>query len=56
MRGKLDENMPAEAVAVLEAVGWKCDTVFDEALGGAEDAQVAQICRAEKLVSGVPAR
>ena len=50
MRGKLDENMPTEAVAVLAAVGWTCDTVFDEALGGAEDPQIAHVCRAEKLV------
>jgi len=50
MRGKLDENMPTEAVAVLEAFDWPCDTVFDEALGGAEDPQIAQTCRAEGWV------
>ena len=50
MRGKLDENMPVEAVAVLEAVGWTCDTVFDETLGGAEDSEITQTCRAGRLV------
>jgi hypothetical protein len=37
MRGKLDENMPVESVGLLQAGGWECDTVFDEALSGSED-------------------
>ena len=50
MRGKVDENMPVEAAAVLRAAGWNCDTVFDEALGGAEDPEVAARCQVEDRV------
>jgi predicted nuclease of predicted toxin-antitoxin system len=50
MRGKLDENMPAEAAAVLERAGWSCDTALGEALGGTEDSQIAQVCRVQALV------
>jgi predicted nuclease of predicted toxin-antitoxin system len=50
MRGKLDESMPIEAAAVLESAGWQCDTVYGEALGGAEDAQVGAVCRSEGRV------
>ncbi len=47
MRGKLDENMPVEAAKFLRAAGWECDTVFDEALGGAEDPDISARCQAE---------
>ena len=47
MRGKLDENMPVEAAALLRGAGWSCDTVVDEGLGGADDATVAEACRVE---------
>jgi predicted nuclease of predicted toxin-antitoxin system len=50
MRGKVDENMPIESAAVLRAAGWECDTIFDEALGGAEDADVSTRCQAEGRV------
>ena len=50
MRGKLDENMPVEAAALLRGAGWSCDTVVDEGLGGAEDATVAEACRVEARV------
>ena len=50
MRAKLDENLPAEAVALLHTAGWNCDTVRDEGLGGAEDARVGAACRAESRV------
>lgn len=50
MVGKLDENMPVEAVGVLASAGWECDTVYDEALGGAEDPEVAAVCRRERRV------
>jgi hypothetical protein len=45
MRAKLDESMPNEAADVIRGVGWECDTVHDERLGGAEDAEVAKVCR-----------
>ena len=50
MRGKVDENMPTEAVAILEGAGWSCDTVLAEGLGGAEDPHVAKVCQAERRV------
>lgn len=50
MRGKVDENMPIEAADVLRAAGWECDTVFDEALGGAGDPDIAARCQAERRV------
>jgi predicted nuclease of predicted toxin-antitoxin system len=50
MRGKLDENMPTEAADLLRVAGWECDTVYDEALGGAEDARLIDRCRAEGRV------
>ena len=50
MRGKLDENMPAESIEVLRSAGWHCDTVHDEALSGAEDSRVSEVCRVEGRV------
>jgi hypothetical protein len=43
---KLDENVPVEAVELLRAAGWQCDTVHDEGLAGAEDPKVAAACQA----------
>jgi predicted nuclease of predicted toxin-antitoxin system len=50
MRAKLDENLPVEATELLRADGWDCDTVRDEGMGGAEDPQIAAVCRAEARV------
>lgn len=50
MRAKIDENMPIEAAGLLRAAGWECDTVFEEALGGAEDPRISERCRAEGRV------
>ena len=50
MRGKVDENMPIESAGVLRTAGWVCDTVFDEALSGAEDPDIGARCRAEDRV------
>ena len=50
MRAKLDENMPNEAIELLSAAGWACDTVQDENLGGADDVQVGATCRVESRV------
>lgn len=50
MRGKIDENVPTEAVDLLRQAGWECDTVYDEALGGAEDPQLIDRCRVEGRV------
>ena len=50
MRGKVDENMPIEFAGVLRTAGWECDTVFDEALVGAEDPDLGARCQAESRV------
>ena len=50
MRAKIDENMPIDAADVLRAAGWDCDTVFDEALGGAQDPDIGARCQAEDRV------
>src|SRR3970282_768843 len=50
MRGKVDENMPIESAGVLRTAGWECDTVFDEALVGAEDPDIGARCQAEGRV------
>ena len=50
MRAKLDENMPLESADLLRAAGWDCETVFDEALGGAEDPDIAARCHSELRV------
>ena len=50
MRGKVDENMPIESADLLRASGWECHTVFDEALGGADDPDVGARCQAEGRV------
>jgi len=50
MRGKIDENMPTEAADLLRQAGWECDTVYDEALAGAEDPRLIDRCRAEGRV------
>ena len=40
MRLKLDENLPARAVAPLRALGHDVDTATDEGLAGADDPDV----------------
>lgn len=49
-RFKLDENVPAEAVAVLAAAGYECHSVHEEALAGAPDATIAVACAREGRV------
>jgi predicted nuclease of predicted toxin-antitoxin system len=50
VRAKLDENFPVDAAELLHAAGWTCETLHDEGLGGAEDAEVAATCRTEGRV------
>ena len=50
MRSKIEENLPIEAAALLQAAGWDCSTVYEEALSGAEDARIGAACRAEERV------
>jgi predicted nuclease of predicted toxin-antitoxin system len=47
MRLKLDENQPRALLGVLREAGHEADTVADEGLAGAADAELASRCRAE---------
>lgn len=47
MRLKVDENLPAEAAALLRDAGHDVHTVRDEGLCDAPDPSVAEACRAE---------
>lgn len=44
---KIDENLPSEAAAQLVAAGHDAVTVLDQQLGGSQDTNLADICRAE---------
>lgn len=44
---KIDENLPAEAAAQLVTAGHDAVTVLDQQLGGAQDSNLADVCRAE---------
>lgn len=50
MRCKLDENLPVEAANLLNNGGHECHTVFDEDLGGANDASLYEQCCRERRV------
>lgn len=47
MRFKVDENLPAEAAALLREAGHDVHTVRDEGLSGAPDPRIAEACRSE---------
>ena len=47
MRFKIDENLPIEVAAELEAEGHDAISVVDQELGGAADSQIAEVCGAE---------
>lgn len=47
MRLKLDENLPADAVAAAFSAGFEVDTVNDEGLAGASDRDVVQAATLE---------
>ena len=50
LRFKIDENVPIDAAALLEAAGYDAHTVYDEALAGAPDPNVAEACARESRV------
>jgi len=50
LRLKLDENLPNEAVSRAQARGADVETVRQESLGGAIDAQVLAVCQHEQSV------
>ncbi len=47
---KLDENLPVEAAEALRKAGYDAVTVLEQALGGAKDDRVADVCRHENRV------
>jgi len=50
VRFKLNEDMPASAGDVVKAAGHEVATVHEEALGGAADEIIADICKAEEMI------
>ena len=47
MKLKLDENLPTELAELFREHGHDTHTVLDEALGGATDSTIAEVCRTE---------
>ena len=50
MKFKIDENLPAEAAAVLRDAGFDAETIWDERLSGAGDEVVAARVQKEERV------
>ena len=50
MKFKTDENLPAEAAAVLRNHGFDAETVWDENLSGADDEAIATCVRKERRI------
>jgi predicted nuclease of predicted toxin-antitoxin system len=48
MRFKLDENLDRRAAKILQERGHDVKTVPEQALGGAEDPRIADVCRLER--------
>ena len=48
LRFKLDENLPRDAVTLLEQAGHDVDTVPNQNLAGHPDAEVLQACQQER--------
>lgn len=50
LRFKIDENLPTEVVTLLKDAGHDTKSVLDQALGGATDVRLVELCRAENRV------
>ena len=50
MRVKLDENLPVQFKRLFEESGHHADTVIDEGMAGAADAEVMAACLAEDRI------
>jgi predicted nuclease of predicted toxin-antitoxin system len=48
MQFKIDENLPVEVANLLRQAEHNTATVLEQSLGGAADAQLAEICQQEK--------
>jgi predicted nuclease of predicted toxin-antitoxin system len=49
-RFKLDENIARDAASLLRQAGHDVRSVFDQNLDGGTDAQIVDVCRAEKRI------
>lgn len=47
MRVKVDENLPIEVAELLRAAGHDAVTVYEQAMSGASDMSIADVCRRE---------
>jgi predicted nuclease of predicted toxin-antitoxin system len=50
LKFKIDENLPQEVCALLQEASYDALSVLDQALGGADDPQVFQVCQKEQRV------
>ncbi|MBS1824201.1 MAG: DUF5615 family PIN-like protein [Acidobacteria bacterium] len=50
MKFKTDENLPAEAAAVLREAGFDAETVWDESLNGSDDGTISNRARSERRI------
>ncbi|MCP4357555.1 MAG: hypothetical protein GY796_06020 [Chloroflexi bacterium] len=50
MKFKIDENLPAEVVELLQREGHDAVTVLDQRLGGEADSAIAAICQQENRI------
>ncbi len=50
VRFKLDENLPLDARRLLELAGHDAHTAVEEALAGATDEKILQVCRVEDRI------
>ena len=48
MRFKVGENLPVEVAELLRAAGHDAVTVHDQAMSGASDLSIAEVCRREE--------
>lgn len=47
MKFKIDQNLPIEAADLLAAAGHDAMTVYQQALGGAPDERIVDVCKEE---------
>ncbi len=50
MRFKLDENLPREVASEFKSEGHEATTVVNEAMGGAPDAEIAEVINRENRI------
>jgi len=50
LKFKIDENLPTECATVLRTAGFDAETIEDEELSGAPDADVFEVCCRERRI------